>query len=378
MMLTQHPMKRRVQVFSATLRLLPAIGVAGAGVEAAGLQPSGIIASVFVGPVGKPTLPNSDSDLRCMVNLSGYALSYPPQQWAATPLVTDLAVVRESTPDPQGVFAQVLDQLKRNNADAQVGTYISGGQVKPVILHYPPEVIHTDQVPVIWLRPGTNRVDLANAEAAEGFAGLIVAECRKREGRIVFLDNIVHPSSLPGWFPWEATCRFLSRVRRDLHENEKLLIANIAVASWAMSDEDVRLLGESVDGMAFEMPFLKHARGNRERTKRQIDVYRLWLSQKKIVVLIPVDESLESPAEKEREVRLLAGFAALVRNRGDGLFIAWPFYLPEPDWAFWPQRLGEPAAEWEFETDGVLSRKFQGGTLRIDVLQKEVHLSAPR
>jgi hypothetical protein len=367
-----------VQIFSASLRLLPAIGVAEAGVEAAGLQPSGIIASVFVGPVEKPTLPNSDSDLRCMVNLSGYALSYPPQQWATTPLVTDFAVIRESTPDPQAVFAKVLDVLKRNHADAAVGTYISGGQVKPVIQSYPPEVIHANQVPVNWLRPNTNRVDLANAEAAEGFAGLIVAECRKREGRFVFLDNIVHPSALPGWFPWETTCRFLSRVRRDLHENEKLLIANIAVAPWAMSDEDVRLLAESVDGMAFEMPFHKYARDNRERTKRQIDVYRLWLSQKKIVVLIPVDDSLETPAEIEREVRMLAGFAALVRNRGDSLFVAWPFWKPTPDWADWPKRLGESAGEWEFESDGVLSRRFQGSVLRVDVRQKEVRLTAPR
>jgi len=312
-----------------------------------------------------------------MVNLSGFALSYPPRQWATSSLVTDLAVVRDSTPDPKAVFAQALEMLKRNNADAQVGTYISGGQVGSVIRHYPPEMIDADQIPVHWLRPNTNRVDLANAEAAEGFARLIVAECRKREGRSIFLDNIVHPTSLPGWFPWEDTCHFLSRVRRDLNENNKLLIANIAVVPWAMSDEDVRLLAESVDGMAFEMPLHKHARGNRERTKRQIDIYRLWLSQKKIVVLIPVDDSLKTPAEKEREVRLLAGFAALVRNRGDGLFIAWPFYLREPEWAFWPQLLGDPASKWEFEDDGVITRRFQGATIRVDVLQKEVQLSSP-
>jgi len=365
-------------VRAITLRVLLAAWMAQTSIVEGGPRPPYLWVGMFAHATQQAALPNSDADLRCMVNLSGYALSYPPQQWAATPLVTDLAVIRESTPDPQAVFAQVLEVLKRNNLNAQVGTYISGGQVNSDIRHYPPEVIDAKQIPVHWLRPNTNRVDLANAEAAEGFAGLIVAECRKREGRFVFLDNIVHPSSLPGWFPWEATCRFLSRVKGPLNENGKLLIANVAVASWAMSDEDVRLLGESVDGMAFEMPFLKHARGNRERTKRQIDVYRLWLSQKKIVVLIPVDESLETPAEIEQEIKMLAGFAALLRNRGDSLFVAWPFWKPTPDWADLPQRLGEPAGTWEFESDGVLSRKFQGGAIRVDVLQKEVRLPAPR
>ncbi len=366
--------RRRVQVFGAALRLLPAIGVAEVGVEAVGLQPLGIVASVFADPVVNPTLPNSDSDLRCMVNLSGYALSYLPQQWATVPLVTDVAVVRESTPDPQSVYGRVLEALKRNHAGTYVGTYISGGQVYSDIRQFPAEVIDAKQIPVHWLRTSTNRVDLANAEAAEGFARLIVDECQKRAVRLVFLDNIVHPSSLPDWFPWETTCRFLSRVRRGLGEDEKLLIANVAVAPWAMSDEDVRLLGESVDGMAFEMPFHKYARGNRERTKRQIDVYRLWLSQKKIVVLIPVDDSLKTPAEIEREVRLLAGFAALIRNRGDSLFVAWPFWKPAPDWADLPKQLGEPTGAWEFESDGVLRRKFQEGSIRVDVLQKEVRL----
>ena len=54
-----------------------------------------------VGGKRPPALPNSDSDLCCMTNLTSAALSYPREQWAMTPLVSDLAVVRSASNGPK-------------------------------------------------------------------------------------------------------------------------------------------------------------------------------------------------------------------------------------------------------------------------------------
>lgn len=368
----------RVHEAGIILCLLLSTGVSEAPVVGVTSQPLRITAQVLLGGQVNPELPNSDSDLRCIVNLNEHARSYPLNQWAIVPLVTDFSVFLESGPNADLVYQEVQELLKRHNPKAPVGTYISGGRVEPVIKQYPPEAIREDGIPENWRRPSTDRVDLANPEAADRFAQLIIDACQGRKGQIVFLDNVVHPSELPGWFPWNATCRFLRLVQRGVHGADKLLIANIAGKPWGMSDEDARLLGDAVDGMSFEMPFHQYARGNRERTEGEIRALRTWLSQGKVVVLIPVVGSTATEEEGDREARLIAAFAMLIRNRGDRLFVAWPFWKPVADWADWPKRLGEPAGEWEFEADGVLSRRFQGGTLRVDVLKREVHLTAPR
>ncbi len=320
------------------------------------------------------TLPTSDRNLACLVNLSGHAVSYPPDRWAAVPLVTDLAVDPDSVPDAHARLQEVLALLNHHSPKGLVGTYISGGRVESAFKRYPPEAIHARHMPVNWLRPNTNRVDLSNPQAGEAFADLIVAACEPRQRPIVFLDNIIHPSAMRGWYLWEDTCRFLGRVKRGVNRNGSLLVPNIAVASWGMSDKDVELLSATVDGMTFEMPYHRLARGNRERTARQIAIYRTWLSGGKIVVFIAVDSTLKTLPEKDREVRLVAAFAMLVRNPGDPLFIAWPFYRPQPDWARWPEQLGKPIGEWRFEADHQLSRRFEKGTLWMDVLSRTVQI----
>jgi hypothetical protein len=251
---------------------------------------------------------------------------------------------------------------------------LSGGRVESVIKQFPPEAIRADQIPSDWIRPGSTRVDLSNPEAATQFAELIVEECKSRALPIVFLDNILHPSALSGWISWKDTCRFVGLVKRGVNANGSSLIVNIAVAPWAMSDADVVLLSDAVDGMSFEMPFHRRARGNRKRTRLLIDVYRKWLAAGKLVVLIPIDRSLKTKAQKDSESRLLAAFAMLIRNPGDRLFVTWPFYRIEPDWAGWPKRLGLPRGEWRFEADHILARSFKNGTLWIDVLRRSVEI----
>ncbi len=318
--------------------------------------------------------PSSDHTLRCVVNLNGYAMSYAPKRWASVPLVTDLAVPIDSTGNPQARYSTMLNLLETTPPRSVVGTYISGGRVDRVVERYPRTAIGRGQISKGWLRHGTDRVNLSDSAAAGGFANLIVQECASRPTQLVFVDNIIHPLAFRSWFPWPDTCAFLARVRQGLAQQQKRLIANVAVASWAMSDVDADLLASSVDGMAFEMPFHKNARGDRARTRAQINTYRRWLQQGKVVVLIAVDRSLDTVAAKDEEARLIAGFAMIVRNPGDALFVAWPFFREEPDWAGWPRRLGPPSGDEQFVEDHILTRVFQNGTLEVNVLTKSVEI----
>ena len=227
-------------------------------------------------------------------------------------------------------------------------------------------------------------MDLSNAKAADLFADLIIAESTQPVSPIVFLDNIVHPSMLRGWVSWEDTCRFLQRVKHGLNENGSRLLVNLALAPWGMPDGEVELLSAAVDGMSFEMPFHRRARGNRERTRSLIAAYRTWLSAGKTVIFIAVVHALESvpkkdrESEKAREMRLLAGFAMLIRNPEDRLFVASPFWRPEPDWAHWPESFGNARGDWHFEADHVLIRHFEHCTLKIDVQSKTVSRTPPK
>ena len=209
--------------------------------------------------------------------------------------------------------------------------------------------------------PGTNRIDLSQPDERTGIADHILDECRIRPGQLVFLDNIVHPSALAGWVSWSDTCGFMEQIRAGLSPAGKRLIANIAVAPWGLTDEDVQLVSDAVDGMAFEMPFHKDARGHRERTQRLFTVYRHWLNAGKFVVLIPL-----APLEtRHQEAEFIAGFAMLFRNYGDRLHVAWPFFQVAPEWTYWPREFGPPETDVVFE-GSILRRDFQNLTLYVD------------
>ena len=74
----------------------------------------------------------------------------------------------------------------------------------------------------------------------------------------------------------------------------------------------------------------------------------------------------------------MAGLAMMVRNSGDPLFVAWPFFQEAPRWTYWPKQLGTPEADYEFESDGVLVRRFDNGTIRVDAVRAEVSIELSR
>jgi hypothetical protein len=317
-------------------------------------------------------LASNYSELRCMVNLSSYALSYPLDRWAGVPVTTDIAVPTTSTSTPHLVLSNLITKIQTRNPHALFGTYISGGRIESSFAQYPPETVAARLIPTEWLLPDTNRINLRNRLAASTFADLIIQESVHRPGHILFVDNIIHPSSLPGWIPWQDTCWFLSRIRDGLVPSKKRLIANIAVSAWGLSDADVQIVTQAVDGISLEMPFHALARGHRERTQRLIDIYRIWLDEKKYLVLIPVAPL----ATRHKEAELIAGLAMILREPGDRIYVAWPFFQETPHWTNWPEDFGEPDGSFTFEGSN-LQRHFANATIKVDPVRSTV-LVLPR
>ncbi len=326
-----------------------------------------------------PALQPSDQTLRCGVNLSGHAFNYPPSQWASVPLITDFSVFLDTVANPAARYNEVLARALATNPGVVIGRYLSGARVQSSFKQYPPEAVDSQKFLPAMLRSGTDIVDLEDPGAARQFTDFIVDQFRDFPRPILFLDNMVHPSALPGWIPWKHTCALLSEIRSAINRRGALLVANIAVASWAMSDADVDLLTSVVDGMAFEMPFHAFARQSPDRIERQIEVYRRWLDRGKIVVMIPVTSSDEEQAANDLEVRFVAAFAMVVRRPGDRLFVAWPFWKANPDWNQWPADFGPPLADYQLDRKSLeLTRSFSKGLLRVDVATKIVTTSKPK
>jgi hypothetical protein len=309
--------------------------------------------------------PTSDKIIRCIVNMNGYAVEYPTYMWAVVPLTTDLTVHMDPNIDEAERFAEVSQMGEEANPDIFIGRYISGSRVEVTHDRYPPPAVNATEIPEEWLKPdATNRVNISNPQAAEAFAKLIVTEFRRAPKPVVFLDNIVHPTSLSTWFPWADQCRFLQQVREGLHENGGLMIANVAMALWGLSDTDVALTAESVDGIALEQPVHPKVREEAARLNRVIHIYRTWLDAGKIIVLIP--RTTEELVEKE--LQFIAAFAMAIREPGDSIFVAWPFWKPVPAWQSWPEEFGAPVGDLTVDNlTMVMERRFERGTLRLSV-----------
>jgi hypothetical protein len=325
--------------------------------------------SDFLG--GPPAMPNSDEILRCIVNLNGHAIDYDPERWATVPLITDFTVHLDTTIDEREVFAEVSRIAEETNPDLLLGRYISGSRVESggEVDRYPPAAVNAEDIPADWIRAGTNRVDISIPDAADRFAELIIAQFRAAPKPVLFLDNIVHPTSLRGWFPWADTCRLIQKVREGVNAAGGRVIANIAMVASALPDADVALIADAADGLALEMPLHPNARISLEKLKRHIKVYRQWLDAGKTIVFIPRAET----EEIEDESRFLASFAMAIREPGDRLFVAWSFWKPAPDWQHWPETFGPPSGSLIIHEDTfVLKRRFARGTLEVNVAASTV------
>jgi len=267
-------------------------------------------------------------------------------------------------------YARVVEQFRRRNPDAIIGTYVSGGGCRPRAQFdsYPPETIAYDRLPKSAYTgeviDGAHTVNVADERTADQFADLIIQEAIDRRMAFLYLDEIRHPSSGGTKIPWEAMTRYLRRIRTGLNAHGMKLVANVAVSPWIMAGRDADLLAEAVDGMCFEGPFEPQwCRPNAGRVAAEIDVYRKWLAAGKLILLAPTGEREHS---REDEYRLIAAMAVLIREPGQSLFVHQDYFRSEPDWGRWPAQYGAPRGKLDRSGPLLWRREFESGRLMID------------
>lgn len=271
-----------------------------------------------------PVLPTSDSTIRCVVNLDQFALGHL-SKWSDVPLITDVSVkLTQGFPDSTASPVQHLRELQE--ISPHVGTYISGGRIDNVQKQHPPATISFTHAPPDWVVEGALRFRLDGVGVAGAVAKAIADEVYDRPAQIVFLDNVIHPSTGGAVSSWFHSCRFLRMLRDRLHNQGKRLIANVSVAPWFMSEADVDLLGGSVDGIALEMAFHSNIRDRPDRMAKEIAHHRQWLDAGLTVICIPVADDLDAEAD------YLAQQVLANRKDGDRWWVSFPYWKNKPDW----------------------------------------------
>ncbi len=316
-----------------------------------------------------PERPNSDRNMRALVNLNGYVAGYSPPDVS---LVTDFYVHTQQTGALAAHHQRVRYILKTWSRDPLVGRYLSLAHPEVECKRYPANGVRSEWVPKKWIRKNSNFVDISIPEAARAWADLTIAEAKHTDCPILFGDNVLHPGMAPKWVSWEDTCHFLGMVKEGVNEQGKLLVVNVAMAPYYATQNEINMLTPVVDGVCFETPFHPRARGNPDKTQRQINAYRTWLAAGKIVVWIAIDKT-ETP-DKYAETRMMAGFAMMVRQPGDSLFLSWAFWRPAQDWFLWPEQMGKPLDDYVFVSDRKLLRRFEHGTMTVDTVARTVEI----
>lgn len=275
-------------------------------------------------------LPVSEHTIRCIVNMDQHALKHL-DKWVGVPLITDLSMkLEQEFPDP--IASPSLHYAELRSIAPHAGRYISGGRMDRVKRQSPEATIDFARIPAIWMIGETNRFRLDGVGVAEDLAGCIESSVRDNDVPIVFLDNMVHPSTGGTEIAWFHTCRFLRMLRDKLNSQRQVLIANVAVAPWIMSELDAKMLSDSVDGMAFEMAFHENIRDRPDRIEKELARHRAWLDAGKTVICIPLAKK-DDPAHLESEAAYMAEQVHANRKTGDSWWVAYPYFKEKPDWA---------------------------------------------
>jgi hypothetical protein len=328
------------------------------------LLPRCLVASLpFVLPFGLaaslPCVVHAASPLAVTVNLNGQTAllqTHIDKGWPLRPLID--ARCGPGDLDKMACYYRVRE------LSPAAGRYVSGSRVQTETFDYPPEAVLISSLPIGSTITHGSRTypDIRRRDVREQFASALRAELDARPAPMVLVDNIVHPSADNTWpFPWDLTCDLLRRIQSA----DRKIIANVAGASYGFTDADLETLANSANGAAFEMGFHARARANPAFTRRQIEVYRYLWQQGLTVILLPVDGSLTTEADKDAEARYLAAFAMIVReNPGDPVHVSLPVHKAIPDWADWPEKLGKKRDSY-YQEGTTLIQAFEGGILRL-------------
>jgi hypothetical protein len=326
-------------------------------------------------------IPIDNGNLRCTVNCPANAFQF--HNWCNLNLCTDLAA-QLIQPDGGGTgvdgkqiasdYQWIRRAATQTNPRLVIGRYISGRHVRTNTLAYPAECASNKTFAASELESVNVqghpawRVRIDQSAARTKFVTAILTAHNRAPAPILFVDEIVHPASLPGE-SWENQMDLLARVKAGLTSGTKLY-ANIALVAYAMAGNESQLLMDAVDGICLEMPYHTDARTDVAKTQLLFGVYREWLDAGKTVILHPSDVD-----QTEEGLRWMAQVAMMLRNPADRLFVAAPFWYGHTPWTRYPALFGSPFSDCIATSgpDGViLSRRFEKGQLRINASTKAV------
>lgn len=345
--------------------------------------------------------PNSDSRLDFLGDLDSHILGnagYTAN--AANGHVITSIKVDPTGPTAPAIAQQLLSQYLQANPGTPIGRYISGGDclLSAAIAIYPANAIACedleaalgDNPPENYKFPytGSNTyggrrytVNIAIPEVRTAFANLIAAEGNQLGLPLLYVDNIMHPSTggLSGTsITFDNILQLLSSIRSQISGHGTKLVINIALSPGDLLDTPayaphIAALQNVVDGMSFEAPLHPYYKDKPTGIAHEVEVIRRWLSAGKLILFV----NGYNPGELG-ELKFEAGYSLMIRRPGDSIFTGRLYWRPQSDfeWLDWSARLGTPLSDYEFVTTSpvLMKRVFQNGTLTLDPVARQVSI----
>jgi hypothetical protein len=213
--------------------------------------------------------------------------------------------------------------------------------------------------------PPRRIVDYRQPVARKKLVRYLADEFQRSEVKLAYTDNWSHNASWQNFPPtWKDTATYMQELTDELHARDIAHICNVAISvgAAAIPQADIDLLAASTDGVTFEMAVHRNCVAEEGGIGRILDTYTRLAKGNCRAVLIP------DPGENETDAKFLAGIAML---GGAQHFVAWPFWKPIPEWYWWPAKFGKAVGETQI-TGSVASRKFDNGTIAVDLAKRTV------
>lgn len=341
-------------------------------------------------------LPNSDQRLHCWGNLFprhvDAARAAGKLELVDAPFVMDAGCYAGESPGVVEDFKQFLRPRAHWELNNAVGRYIAWTSTKNERPTWPPKwfdaLLLERQAAVLnslWgLQPErwnfTVRTRAVADRLAEWLVGTTLALSETHT--CIRIDNgtldywVVAPPELTPEQHIAAQALLLECVGTLAHAAGLSVIVNNAYASEPSAT--YAKYAAWVDGWVREKwlqaGFRKPEHQNTLETYMAGD--RRTLDAGKLLMLIP--DATFGPTATAADNELAAGYAMLIREPGDKLFVgglSYPGYLEEWPyaWAFWPRDLG-PATDKYVRTGNVFTRRFERGVLSVDFVAGTVRV----
>jgi Concanavalin A-like lectin/glucanases superfamily len=366
------------------------------------------------------TLPNSDAWLRALVNTNATFLAANHGRIDERDvLMVDLSASGGTNfAANQTAYDTELSWLTNNRAGIRVGRYISSHyatlqndlETGDLQYYYPHRAAWRDALDTAGLSPA-NRVSTPPADTTSDYYGpeydgtsidlatdpalgiavnfkkatakaailnAIEARLAAFPGpRVAYLDNVATYAQATNKFHTDAEITsYLTELTARCHAQDHRAIANITPKWGEESLSAAAAYAASVDGCTLENAI--EAVNTETEALNAIGYIEKWLMAGKLVVLLQPGSDFNvfatNPALAIERARALAAFCMCLRNPGDKLFTAWPYWAgTQPyDWFSWPTVLGAASGAYTWVTATTLRRQFAGGRLTVGLATKTV------